>query len=377
MTSAYRLIPALSMGLLFAAGAHADIGIVTHYGSISETVGKQAAEIKKSNDEFNLMRERAKRRSIFRILSWNVQTFGKINPERQAAFEMLSEMFSTQRSSKILAVQEVANDTGSGKFSDLLPGGEERWNKTFQNTNSAQDNGFFTQKSVIVNCEEFLFAREDEDGEWRRRRGKAMNPARAAHMRYGDFDFTLISLHLTFQKGDTSASAEEFRNVLRWLEDYFDNPDNDPDVILAGDFNLTTRAGASKSGKPVIEEIIEDFPTFRRTYNAEGEHIKRATELYALVDVPTSRFKGAPRNNYDHFIVSGDVFNEEFMQGSAGPIPSNFIEAAEKAHNVYVSDHLPISAGFISKGLGNNGQAIHLDQLTPTSSRSCWKRGRK
>ena len=375
----------LSLILLFTftravQPAGAETGIVSPYAAIGGAVHKGSEGLHQKQVDSKTYRElmERKRRSIFRIISWNVQTFGKIKPEREAAFEMLGAMFSSNRSAKILALQEVANDTGLGKFGDLLPGGKERWSGTFQNTNDSQDNGFFTQKSVTVDCEEFLFAREDEDGRWRRRPELQKHPARAAHMRVGDFDFTLITLHLTFAAGETDKSGEELRNIFRWLEDYFDNPANDPDVILAGDFNMTTQKGKgdSSSKKPVLEDIINDFPTFARMYDSNGKHVPRPTELISLVDVPTSRYKGSPRNNYDHFILSGDVFYEEFAHGSAGPIPSDFIEAAEKAHNIYVSDHLPISAGFQSTGAGNDGEAIKTDQNGPTSSRSCWKRGR-
>jgi exonuclease III len=372
----------LTLALISAgANARADIGMVTQYGALGTGTKKGVDRLHLKQVDSMTYRDlmRKKRRSIFRIISWNVQTFGNLKPERAAAFDMLSEMFSKNRSSKVLALQEVANDTGLGRFSDLLPGGKDRWNDTFQNTNDSQDNGFFTQKSVTVDCEEFLFAREDTDGRWRRRPDRQMHPARAAHMRVGDFDFTLITLHLTFAKGDTKKSGEELRNILRWLEDYLDNPENDPDVILAGDFNMSTRKGkgSSRSKKPVLEDIIKDFPTFARMYDSEGKHVPRATELISLVDAPTSRYKGTPKNNYDHFIMTGDTFYEEFVKGSAGPIPSDFIEAAEKEHDIYVSDHLPISAGFQSKGIGNDGEPIRTDQIGPTSSRSCWKRGRK
>ncbi len=368
----------LSLALL-APSAYADIGLGTRYGGIAGSIGQQGAKIRDNQKTFAMQRElaRARRRSIFRIISWNVQTFGNLNPKREAAYDMLGEMFSKKRSAKILALQEIANDTGSKKFSELLPGGEDRWNKGFQNTNDSQDNGFFTQKSVGVDCEEFLFAREDEEGRHRRRGDRAVHPVRAAHMRVGDFDFTLITLHLTFKGGKTAASAEELKHILRWLEDYFDNPENDPDVILAGDFNMTTEAGATKANKATLESVINGFPTFNRVYDKDGKRVPKATEMIPLVDVPTSRYKGEPKNNYDHFIISGDVYDEEYVGGSAGPIPSDFIKAVEKIHDVYVSDHLPISAGFLSKGVGNDGRAIHPDQNGPTSSRSCWKRGRK
>ena len=42
-------------------------------------------------------------------------------------------------------------------------------------------------------------------------------------------------------------------------------------------------------------------------------------------------------------------------------VPPSFIETVERAHNVRVSDHFPISAGFFVEGDGNDGRPIAPD----------------
>jgi hypothetical protein len=62
---------------------------------------------------------------------------------------------------------------------------------------------------------------------------------------------------LTFKEGNAAESKREMKNVLDWLDVYLKNPKNDPDVIIAGDFNL-----ASDEGKPlrVFSKVSGSFP---------------------------------------------------------------------------------------------------------------------
>lgn len=306
-------------------------------------------------------RARHGRTEEFRIISWNIQTFGrKVNPKRLAAYrEILGHMFSTNRSAKIIAVQELSNAHGAAKFSELLPGGGERWNLSFQDTNDSMDNGFFSQKEVKIACEGFLFAKPDRDDGDRyvRNPRKALHPVRYAYMSIGDFDFTAINLHLTFRGGDKSASFEEFKNVLQWIKKYMLGPGADPDIIIMGDFNLDAAS---------LNRRINYYKLFRPRKEAGGRRMAKQTELIALVTEKTSRgTDGSPVNNYDHFILSGDVFDEEYAEGSAGPVPPNFIHKVEKNQGVYLSDHYPISARFKFTGTGNDGRAIKADKAPP------------
>jgi hypothetical protein len=67
-----------------------------------------------------------------------------------------------------------------------------------------------------------------------------------AHFVVDDFDFTLITLHLTFADGDTAESVRELRTLLDLLDGYFQEPLHDPDVVVCGDFNIPS----ALSGQP-------------------------------------------------------------------------------------------------------------------------------
>lgn len=283
-----------------------------------------------------------------RILSWNVRTFGRrIKEERAAAFEsILSRLFSENRNTKVLAVQEVSNEGGSTNFDAMLPGRDARWAPSFQNTSDSQDNAIFAREGAEVHCEKFVF----DVGS-----AKSKHPARAAHIRIGDLDFTLVTLHLAFKNGDADDSRRELRHALNWLKKYLAEKTNDPDVILAGDFNLPTRAGkqisvrASEGKWAPIEDTLDTYPEFK-----DGG-------LVALVDDLTSRRQGETANNYDHFLITGDLAREEYVEGSAGVVDDETINRVEGQRDVLASDHLPISARLRTGGQGADGRLIHLD----------------
>lgn len=348
------------MAFALAASAATGTDFSESYRTLSLKTKEGASSIDGTAAQFKPLQ----RRQIFRIISWNVQTFGgNINPAREKAYaQLLDNMFSSSRSSKILAVQEIANDLGKDIFQKHLPGGADRWNQSFQNTNSSQDNGFFTQRQVAVHCEQFMYAKRGEDGRWRSDPDRIKHPVRVSHMQVGSFDFTLVNLHLTFHGGDSNASIGELQHVLAWLSDYLADPNSDPDIIISGDFNLDANT---------LRGVIQQWPQFRYEYDERGEVVPKSSMLIALIDEPTSRSRGVPKNNYDHFIMSGDVFYEEYVDGSAGAMTPSLLEAIERKNDVYVSDHLPISAGFYSSGLGNDGRPIGPDATGPAAEREC------
>ncbi len=354
------LLSAPAVLALAVIASQARIDLNDSFGALNIETKTGAASIDGTAAQFKPQQ----RRNIFRLISWNVQTFGgNISPERERAYsQLLDHMFSRSRSSKILAVQELANDAGRDIFSKHLPGGPDRWNPSFQNTNDSQDNGFFTQRQVSVNCEEFMYAKMGEDGRWRSDPERIVHPVRVSHMKMGSFDFTLINLHLTFAKGDSSASIREFQQVLSWLSDYFSDPNSDPDVIITGDFNLNSAT---------LHSVMQEFPQFRYNYDEDGQPVPTPTTMVTLIDEPTSRSRGVPKNNYDHFIMTADTYLEEYVMGSAGALTPKLLEAIEEENEVYVSDHLPISSGFFTSGKGNNGELIAPDSSVSSAAGAC------
>src|SRR5207302_1876020 len=94
----------------------------------------------------------------------------------------------------------------------------------------------------------------------------------------------------------------------RWTKDFQDSSDAQ-DNVVAGDFNLPTRAGKGQSrragarGWTPIEDVLD-------------AHVLRG-RFKALVDEPTSREDGEAANNYDHFLVSSHLLDTAFVRGSA------------------------------------------------------------
>lgn len=280
--------------------------------------------------------------STFSILSWNVQTFGDVNSKRQTVCRTAYNMVIST-SVRVMATQEIANEKGLNIFTSLLPGATRIWNASFEDTLSSQDNGIlFRIAQATITSQGFLFRDPKTNLPDRK---KATHPVRWAHIRVGDFDFTLLSVHLTYRKGNVRETKRELLNILDWLKDYFKNPKNDPDVIIAGDFNLPSEKGRklSKRGKEpdwiTIESIIQEYEVFSNGKN----------RLTVLIDEPTSRSKKGPANNYDHFIISQDVF-EEFI--SARRIPIAMVDKVDKKSGDMVSDHYPIEAWFRFSGKG-------------------------
>lgn len=278
----------------------------------------------------------------FSIVSWNVQTFGSVGHERQRACRAAyAAVVST--SVYVLAVQEVANERGLRTLRGLLPEGPPEWSASFTDTPDSQDNALlFRESRVAVMRTGFLFA-DPVLGLPDRRR--AAHPARWAYVRVDDFDFTLVTVHLAFKGGDAGAARREFFALLDWLAEYLADPRSDPDVIVAGDFNLPSEKGkrlsrrGGEGGWPTLESLIREH----------GKLAAGPNRLSVLVDEPTSRSRGGPVNNYDHFLLSRDVF-EEFVSAGRGPVEA--IERSQRGTGAQVSDHYPIAARFRSQGRG-------------------------
>lgn len=241
----------------------------------------------------------------FSLVSWNVQTFGRVG---QARLALCAEAYKAVISTNVwvLAVQEIANERGSRLFMDQLP--EGAWLPSFQDTPDPMDNAlYFRGDRVSSPRRGFVFADHVTGVP---DRSKMLHPARWAEVRAGDFDFTLVSVHLTYARGDEEKTGRELRELLDWVEKRLADPAADPDLIVAGDFNLSA-------------EKLEDA-------------LPPGSKLRVLVREYTSRGK----HSYDHFLISEDVL-EELVDAEAGPydIPP-------------VSDHYPIVGRFRSKGPG-------------------------
>ncbi len=228
-----------------------------------------------------------------------------------------------------------------------MPGGASAWSASFLDTTDRQDNGFWIRPTVRIGDERTLLATSMFDGSGRTFTdpSRSVHPPRAAHFTVGNFDFTLITLHLTFAGGDTSESAREMGVLLDYLDDYFQQPGHDPDVIIAGDFNIPSRlSGQTGSGGITLDPIFDQDPRFQ-----VGER-----RFVVTVHEPTSRRSlangGVPANNFDHFVLSADTL-EELVQ--ARRVSTDILTAhPEDPEERLTSDHFPVVAFFRTAGAG-------------------------
>ena len=108
----------------------------------------------------------------------------------------------------LLAAEEVPN-TGSAQFlQTLLPGFATTWTTNFFDTSDPMDNGTWFRNVAILRDSFALFTTgaQDVEGRASAETDKAVHPPQVAQFAVGDFDFTLITVHLTFADGDTAES---------------------------------------------------------------------------------------------------------------------------------------------------------------------------
>ena len=270
-----------------------------------------------------------------RVVSWNVQALGKSLPQkRKKALSLAVARLLEGRIPTVFAAQEVANDAGSRALTRMLPGEGRGWTASFQNTPAPMNNAVYAGPGTFIACGGNL----ELDG--------VTHPPHMAHIRVGAVDFTLVSVHLTYAKGDASASLAELDAILAWAREQAARPGVDPDFVIAGDFNLPTRKGKPGSARASSE-------AWTPLDDALGDFIP-------LVDEPTSRTgRQGAANNYDHFLVSSDFAAEELLD--AGVLDVAVVHAAEAEGGSRTSDHYPIAMGLRVAGNGRDGRPLALD----------------
>jgi uncharacterized protein (TIGR03437 family) len=283
------------------------------------------------------------------LVSWNVQVGGvSTAPDAQRpplVAAALGRLFSGNY--QLLAAQEVSSTANSDVLRSLLPGGAASWAASFFDTNDTQDNGFWYRSSTFVDGAQPLFVTSmmDASGRIIADPERSLHPPQVAHFTVGNFDFTLITVHLTFADGDTAESAREMRVVLDYLDGYFQQPGHDPDVIVCGDFNTPSLlSGQSGSAGITLDSVFDSDARFQT-----GER-----RFVVTVHEPTSRNSaangGMPVNNYDHFVLSADVMEELIQARRVAPeiLTADPADPEERL----TSDHFPIVAFFRTSGEG-------------------------
>ncbi len=280
------------------------------------------------------------------LISWNTQ----VGATSTAADALRPSMVKSALSAmfggtyQLLAAQEVPSNDSSELLRGLLPGGTFLWKADFLDTSDTMDNGFWYREGVTLLDSRTLFLSGATEG------GKpvadttlALHPPRVAQFQVGDFDFTVLSVHLTFADGDTSESAREMRNILDYLDWYFQQPGHDPDVLVCGDFNTPSAlSGQQGAGGITLDQVLDEDSRFQ-----QGER-----RFVTLVHEPTSRKSaangGTPANNYDHCLASADTMEELIQVRRVDP--AILLDLPDDPEQRLTSDHFPIVAFFLTRG---------------------------
>src|SRR5262249_7237919 len=136
----------------------------------------------------------------------------------------------------------------------------------FIDTTDSMDNGVWSRAAVRIDDYFPLFTSKQQDasGRFIADPTRALHPPVVAHVAIDDFDFTFISLHLTFADGDTSESIREMENILDYLDKYFRSPAHDPDVVICGDFNTPSLlSGQTGRSGITLDEVFTTDPRFQ------------------------------------------------------------------------------------------------------------------
>jgi exonuclease III len=264
----------------------------------------------------------------------------------------LSSLFSGTY--QLLAAQEVPSSDSAKLLQTILPGSTATWQYSFFDTTDTMDNGFWYRTGITLRDSFPLFVADQKDASGRiiTDETRAVHPPQVAQFEVGDFDFTFITVHLTFADGNTSESARELRGILDYLDWYFSQPDHDPDVIVCGDFNMPSALTGQKGKDGItLDSVFDQDPRFQA-----GER-----RFAVTVHEPTTRSSaetgGLPVSNYDHCVFSASTM-KEFIQ--ARRVSSDILtDNPDDPEMRLTSDHFPIVAFLKTRGDG-----ITLDRKT-------------
>jgi len=168
----------------------------------------------------------------------------------------------------------------------------------------------------------------------------------AASFTAGNFDFVVVSTHLTW--GDTDRRRREFRALRTFLRDEDDVED---DYIVLGDMNRYGKFNVGSANKPFNELLRGNWQNRYRFPLLEAVTDPDDMTVHFVATDDQSTTIAQSRNTYDQFIITAGAFNEF---GTTDPVLGTDVgiiafdqDAAFTAmgHNgikYMVSDHRPI-----------------------------------
>lgn len=249
-----------------------------------------------------------------RVGAFNIQVFGQA---KLAKPEVMSALVEIAQHFDVLVVQEVRDRTEqtADEFLALINAESERSYEMYEgprlgSTNSKEQYVLYFVPSRV----ELIFADVLADPERLFER-----PPLVAFLQAGNFDFTLVAIHV--RPDDAAAELEALATVARLILE--ENPD-ERDVILLGDFNADGRY-FDEQQLPVV------FPP----------------EMFQVVITDDMITTTKTENTYDRIILTDGTIGHEYIADSAQPFVFDLVLSIDDLEFVAaVSDHYPVIAEF-------------------------------
>lgn len=218
----------------------------------------------------------------------------------------------------IVALQEVMSEEGLKELKEETElFSKSKWDYIISEKSAGSDKyaeyyAFLYKKDKVKFVKKYGFYREKSDSDF-------VREPFSAEFKIGKFDFTFVTVHLTF--GDKKTDRQKEALILSDVYDYFQKLNGaEQDVIICGDFNLPAHDGAFKSLLTHKDNICYGIaPTVKTTIGKNGLS-----------------------SSYDNMFYSYK-YTKEFT-GDSGAF--DFTEGNYKEVRKSISDHLPVFMEF-------------------------------
>ena len=280
-----------------------------------------------------------------RIGAWNVEWFGSDNrsqPVDQQTIDAMADLIANKLSIDIISLEEI-NTELNGKVR-----GEEYSLKPWHVLQKALGAyGYQTQNGNSGNGQHIVLAWRapvvqlqaandlpipDEYDIHEYCRSSHLRKPLAGWFRANQFDFWLVGLHLKANGPDAKCTAavrkEQSKALVKALAPLIQK---DPDVILVGDFNTSSR---NKSIKPLIDSHFEALDDKGQRSVASGTHSYHSV----------SSTKASSGSLIDHIMITDATFHEWQARSTTIYKPKD-----AEAFAATFSDHVPIWADFYTQ----------------------------
>jgi endonuclease/exonuclease/phosphatase family metal-dependent hydrolase len=231
-----------------------------------------------------------------RVVSWNVQGYPETEPGRQAE----SALVVAGLDADVLALQEVA---GPDRVELFMQSHRDFTQVAYVNQGTPMDN------AIVATGASTLGAMSPSEPSGQRMK----YPQAVAWVEAGELDMTVMSIHTSFQGGDTEAILADLDRMTPSIEAALER---DPDVLVIGDFNLRPEQMAALAAR------------------------------LGLVFVPAGGALTTSANAYDHALMSPSLHATYYVEGSGEVLDELFSVTDDSSPGRPVSDHYPIVYAF-------------------------------